>query len=144
MPTIGTFIQLLPKGFAGQPYRSTDGTVFVCVEGEGETRVGDTVLRWEPRDIFVVPSWMPHTHHADERGRAVQLFRPAGAGKARPVARGARQRVSAASGGKRFPVEPRKPGKASIVGDHGTSVLDGKRGKPRIGDIRPANAGFEA
>jgi gentisate 1,2-dioxygenase len=64
MPTIGTFIQLLPAGFAGLPYRSTDGTVFVAVEGEGETRVGDTVLRWEPRDIFVVPSWMPHSHHA--------------------------------------------------------------------------------
>ncbi len=64
MPTIGTFIQFLPAGFATQPYRSTDGTVFVAVEGEGETRIGDTVLRWGPRDIFVVPSWMPHTHHA--------------------------------------------------------------------------------
>jgi gentisate 1,2-dioxygenase len=65
MPTIGTFIQLLPAGFATQPYRSTDGTVYVAVEGQGETRVGDTVLRWQPRDIFVVPSWMTHTHRAD-------------------------------------------------------------------------------
>lgn len=64
MPTIGTFLQLLPKGFAGSPYRSTDGTVYVAVEGEGETRIGDTVMRWGPRDIWVVPSWMPHTHHA--------------------------------------------------------------------------------
>jgi gentisate 1,2-dioxygenase len=64
MPTIGTFLQLLPKGFAGSPYRSTDGTVYVAVEGEGETRIGDTVMRWHPRDIWVVPSWMPHTHHA--------------------------------------------------------------------------------
>ncbi|MGH7091961.1 MAG: gentisate 1,2-dioxygenase [Stellaceae bacterium] len=64
MPTIGTFLQLLPAGFAGQPYRSTDGTVYVAVEGAGETRVGNTVLRWEPRDIFVVPSWMPHAHRA--------------------------------------------------------------------------------
>jgi len=64
MPTIGTFLQLLPKGFAGSPYRSTDGTVFVAVEGEGETRVGDQVMRWGPRDIWVVPSWMPHSHRA--------------------------------------------------------------------------------
>jgi len=64
MPTIATFIQLLPKGFASQPYRSTDGTVFVAVEGSGETRIGDTVFAWEPHDIFVVPSWMIHTHHA--------------------------------------------------------------------------------
>jgi gentisate 1,2-dioxygenase len=64
MPTIATFVQLLPTGFASQPYRSTDGTVFVVVEGRGETRIGDTTFTWEPHDIFVVPSWMKHTHHA--------------------------------------------------------------------------------
>ena len=37
MPTIGAFMQLLPKDFASAPYRSTDGTIFVAVEGEGET-----------------------------------------------------------------------------------------------------------
>jgi gentisate 1,2-dioxygenase len=64
MPTIGTSLQLLPAGFASRPYRATDATVYVCVEGEGETRVGDTTLRWEPRDVFVVPGWAPHTHVA--------------------------------------------------------------------------------
>jgi gentisate 1,2-dioxygenase len=64
MPTIGTFIQLLPKGFSTGPYRSTDGTVYVAVEGWGESRVGDQVFRWQPRDIFVAPSWMPVSHHA--------------------------------------------------------------------------------
>src|SRR6266481_1088747 len=43
MPTIGTFIQLLPKGYATRPYRSTDGTVIVVVEGQGESRVDDQV-----------------------------------------------------------------------------------------------------
>jgi gentisate 1,2-dioxygenase len=65
MPTIATFVQLLPAGFASQPYRSTDGTVFVVVEGTGETRIGDTKFVWEPHDIFVVPSWMKHTHHGE-------------------------------------------------------------------------------
>ncbi len=51
-------------GFASAPYRSTDGTVFVAVEGEGETVIGDTTLRWKPRDIFVVPSWHWHRHRA--------------------------------------------------------------------------------
>ncbi len=64
MPTIATFVQLLPAGFASQPYRSTDGTVFVAVEGSGETRIGDTVFAWEPHDVFVVPSWMTHIHRA--------------------------------------------------------------------------------
>jgi gentisate 1,2-dioxygenase len=64
MPTIGTFIQLLPKDFATRPYRSTDATVFVAVEGSGQTRVGDQVFDWEPRDIFVVPSWTGVSHQA--------------------------------------------------------------------------------
>ena len=66
MPTIATFVQLLPRGFAGLPYRSTDGTVFVAVEGSGETTIGDTAFAWEPHDIFVVPSWMPHRHKATD------------------------------------------------------------------------------
>ena len=71
MPTIGTFVQLLPRGFAGLPYRSTDASVYVCVEGTGETRIslpesGEISLHWTPRDIFVVPGWMKHTHHAAE------------------------------------------------------------------------------
>jgi gentisate 1,2-dioxygenase len=69
MPTIGPCIQLLPKDFSTRPYRATDGTVFVAVEGNGESRVGDRVFRWEPRDIFVVPSWVPVSHHA--HGEAV-------------------------------------------------------------------------
>jgi gentisate 1,2-dioxygenase len=64
MPTIGTCLQLLPKGFETRPYRSTDAAVFVAVEGEGESRVGDQILKWQPRDIFVVPSWMAVSHHA--------------------------------------------------------------------------------
>lgn len=66
MPTIGAFMQLLPNGFATAPYRSTDGTVYVAVEGTGETVVGDTVLRWKPRDVFVVPSWHMHRHRPDQ------------------------------------------------------------------------------
>lgn len=71
MPTIGTFIQFLPRGFKGLSYRATDASVYVCVEGRGETRIGpaaggETVLRWGPRDIFVVPGWTSHTHHADD------------------------------------------------------------------------------
>ncbi|MBI3993815.1 MAG: gentisate 1,2-dioxygenase [Candidatus Lambdaproteobacteria bacterium] len=66
MPTISTFIQLLPGGFQSRPYRSSDGTVYSVIEGHGETRVGDKTLPWGPRDTFVVPSWARHSHHADE------------------------------------------------------------------------------
>jgi gentisate 1,2-dioxygenase len=57
MPTLGTFLQLLPGAFRGLPHRSTDGTVYCCVEGHGSIRIGDDVFEWGPRDIFVAPSW---------------------------------------------------------------------------------------
>jgi gentisate 1,2-dioxygenase len=66
MPTMGTFMQLLPKGFVTAGYRATDATVFSVVEGRGQTRVGEQVLEWGPRDTFVVPSWRRHVHEADE------------------------------------------------------------------------------
>lgn len=65
MPTIGTFIQLLPAG-ATTPYRATDATVFTCVEGRGKSRIGDEEIAWGPKDIFVVPAWWPVVHEAAE------------------------------------------------------------------------------
>jgi len=64
MPTIATMVRLLPAGFATQPYRSSDSMVFVAVEGRGELRVGGQRFALAPRDIVVVPGWMPHTLHA--------------------------------------------------------------------------------
>ncbi|MGA9866046.1 MAG: gentisate 1,2-dioxygenase [Acetobacteraceae bacterium] len=64
MPTIGAFLQLLPASFDTDNYRATDGTIYVAVEGEGRTVVGDTVITWKPRDIFVVPGWHRHRHLA--------------------------------------------------------------------------------
>jgi len=67
MTTIAAFIQLLPKGFQTAPYRSTDATILVAVEGRGRTRIGkDFVVDWQPRDIFVVPSWRSVTHEATD------------------------------------------------------------------------------
>lgn len=63
--TMGTFIQLIPKGFATSRYRSTDATVFSVVEGHGRSTVGQTVLEWGPKDIFVVPSWQWVSHEVD-------------------------------------------------------------------------------
>lgn len=61
MPTISTYIQMLPAG-ATLPYQSTDATIFVGVEGGGKSTIGDAVIEWGPRDVFVVPSWKPVVH----------------------------------------------------------------------------------
>ena len=70
MPTIGAFLQLLPPGFRGGSYRSTDATVYCVTEGSGESRIGDTTFRWEKHDVFVIPSWCP-VSHASDSGEAV-------------------------------------------------------------------------
>lgn len=66
LPTIAAFIQLLPKGFRGRPFRSTDGTVYAAVEGRGRTTVDNDHFDWGPRDIFVAPPWSAVSHHASD------------------------------------------------------------------------------
>ena len=63
MPTMGTFLQRLPRGFDGAPWRQTDGAVFSVVEGSGEVEIkaGEnqpiTNFKFGHRDHFVIPSW---------------------------------------------------------------------------------------
>ena len=61
MPTMSTFMQRLPAGFTGLPYRQTDGAVFSVVEGTGSVRIESKGVvqdfEFSPRDHFVIPSW---------------------------------------------------------------------------------------
>ncbi|HSV50581.1 MAG TPA: gentisate 1,2-dioxygenase [Burkholderiaceae bacterium] len=77
MPTMATFMQRLPAGFDGKPYRQTDGTVFSVVEGSGSVEIEGqgagtpggpkNTFSFTPRDHFVIPSW--HTaRFTSERG----------------------------------------------------------------------------
>ena len=64
MATIGTFAQWLPAGFETRARRSTDGTVYCCLEGAGQAQVGGASFGFEPNDVFVVPSWHALALHA--------------------------------------------------------------------------------
>ena len=70
IPTISTFLQLVPQGFTTSPYRTTSSVVLAVVEGRGEITVGvaDAArrLRYGPRDLVAVPSWQPLTIAAEE------------------------------------------------------------------------------
>jgi gentisate 1,2-dioxygenase len=66
IPTIGTYAQLLPLRYAGNPYRATDGRVFCCLEGAGRVETDHWSFDFGPRDIFVIPSWITHRLHATE------------------------------------------------------------------------------
>jgi len=65
MPTISAHVRLLPNGFETRARQSTDGTVFIVVEGRGTASVGAQTLSLSERDIFVLPAWTPLVVHAD-------------------------------------------------------------------------------
>ncbi|MBA3774738.1 MAG: gentisate 1,2-dioxygenase [Ramlibacter sp.] len=75
MPTMSTFMQKLPAGFSGKPWRQTDGAVYSVAEGHGEIAIegGGQSLRFDfsPRDHFVIPSW--HTARLSSK-RGCVLF----------------------------------------------------------------------
>jgi gentisate 1,2-dioxygenase len=71
MPTMQTFMQKVPAGFTGRPWRQTDGAIYSVVEGTGEVVVEgngqQARFAFSPRDHFVIPPW--HTARlASERG----------------------------------------------------------------------------
>jgi len=66
MPTMATMIRLVPRGFATKRYRATDSAVFVAVEGRGTVRAGGQAFDVAPRDVFVIPGWIPYSFEGSE------------------------------------------------------------------------------
>ena len=66
MPTIGAFLQLLPAGFGGQKYRSSDATIYCVAEGSGDSCIGEETFAWNQLDVFIVPNWYPVSHRAND------------------------------------------------------------------------------
>ena len=61
VPTISTFLQLLPRGFATAPYRTTSSAIVAVVRGRGRVTVGRgagaATFEYQPKDLWAVPSW---------------------------------------------------------------------------------------
>jgi gentisate 1,2-dioxygenase len=61
VPTISTFLQLLPQGFATTPYRTTSSAIVTVVRGRGRVTVGrgagTATFEYGPKDLWAVPSW---------------------------------------------------------------------------------------
>lgn len=64
-PTMAVFLQRLGEGFRGQPYRSTDGSVFNVVEGNGRVEIDDRTFLFAAHDVLVVPPWARYRLEAD-------------------------------------------------------------------------------
>jgi gentisate 1,2-dioxygenase len=61
VPTISTFLQLVPRGFATAPYRTTSSAIVAVVHGRGRVTVGRgtgaATFEYGPKDLWAVPSW---------------------------------------------------------------------------------------
>ena len=55
--TVSAFMQRIPQGFIGTPYRSTENTVFNLAKGACRIEVGEQVFLMQEHDVLVVPSW---------------------------------------------------------------------------------------
>lgn len=57
MPTMATWLTLLPKGFETTAIRSTDSMVMHVAEGEGEADIGGERFTFGPKDTLAIPGW---------------------------------------------------------------------------------------
>ena len=61
IPTLSTFLQLLPRGFTTAPYRSTASAIVAVVRGRGRVTIGSgseaATFEYGPNDLWAVPSW---------------------------------------------------------------------------------------
>ena len=63
-PTIGYGAQMLRAGEETRAKRETSSTVYVVMEGRGQTEVAGRTFDWEENDIFVVPNFLWRRHIA--------------------------------------------------------------------------------
>lgn len=60
--TVGACAERIDAGVTTPRRRSTASHVYVVLEGEGRTRVGETVLDWRKNDTLAIPAWAPYVH----------------------------------------------------------------------------------
>jgi gentisate 1,2-dioxygenase len=66
-PTLAYGAQLLRAGEETALKRETCSTVFVALEGRGETEVAGRTFAWEENDIFVIPNFLWRRHKAGSK-----------------------------------------------------------------------------
>ena len=61
-PTLGFGAQMIRAGEETLHKRETSTTVFVVMQGKGQTEIADRTYEWEENDIFVVPNFLWRRH----------------------------------------------------------------------------------
>lgn len=64
MPTIAIRVHSWAKGFRTRPFRHTANVVYVVMQGEGRSRIGDASFEWTFGDTIAAPMWSRIEHAA--------------------------------------------------------------------------------
>jgi gentisate 1,2-dioxygenase len=64
MPTMQLTMERLASGAKTRRQRASINQVFCCVEGAGESTIGDKRFAWQRGDAFVAPCWTKFEHRA--------------------------------------------------------------------------------
>jgi gentisate 1,2-dioxygenase len=71
---LGGAAERLNAGMSSLAAQETSSSVYHVVEGNGHSKIGDTLLTWKKGDTFCIPAWYNYQHFAD-KGEIVYLFR---------------------------------------------------------------------
>lgn len=96
IPTLTCQMTRVRGGQRTPPRRQTGGQIHTVFRGRGKSVIGGTEFEWGPGDVFVVPSWVPVEHEADETAdlfvasdgaalKALHLYREAELPERQPV-----------------------------------------------------------
>ena len=66
LPTLDATIQLVRSGVRTRAHRHVHSTVYQVFRGRGATVIDGVRFGWERGDMFVVPPWAAHEHHAGD------------------------------------------------------------------------------
>ncbi|WP_078655534.1 cupin domain-containing protein [Streptomyces fulvoviolaceus] len=66
LPTLTCQMTRIRPGKPTAPRRQTGGQIHTVFRGRGRSVIGGKEFTWGPGDVFVVPSWVPVEHEAEE------------------------------------------------------------------------------
>ncbi len=72
MTLLDCYLVALSASQATRPFRTTNNAYCLVVEGDGRSQIGDTVIDWQPGDVFTLPHWNWYSHTAG--GDGAKLF----------------------------------------------------------------------
>lgn len=73
MPTIAIKVHRMMAGWQGLPYRHNASSIYVVLQGQGCSEIGDQVFEWKFGDVLAAPMGERLRHRADQAAIVVEL-----------------------------------------------------------------------